>query len=120
VTPEARDLAAAALRQDARTARPVDEGSTNPDATPGPRPRSQHGRRATLWLPQGDLVRPVAVVAGLTDGSHTEVESIDRDGLLKEGAEVVFGLAQAESEDDALAGNTPFLPRIDNKGGPNK
>ena len=45
---------------------------------------------------------------------------MDRDGLLKEGAEVVFGLVQPESEEEALAGNTPFLPKLDNKTGPKK
>jgi len=81
---------------------------------------SQRGRHTTLWVLKGDLVHPIAVVAGLSDGVHTEVQPVDQDGLLKEGTEVVFGLVQPESEEEALAGNTPFLPKMDNKTGAKK
>jgi hypothetical protein len=55
----------------------------------------------------------VAVVAGLTDGVCTEVQPVG--GSLKEGMEVVLGLVQSESGDEALAGNTPFLPRVESR-----
>jgi HlyD family secretion protein len=68
---------------------------------------------ATVWVRQGELVRPVAVVAGLSDGVHTEVQPVAGSGSLKEGMEVVLGLVQSESDDEALAGNTPFLPKVE-------
>jgi HlyD family secretion protein len=74
-------------------------------------PRGARG--AMLWIRQGELVRGVAVVAGLTDGVHTEVQPDAGAGSLKEGEEVVLGLVQPESDDEALAGNTPFLPKVE-------
>jgi HlyD family secretion protein len=81
---------------------------------------SQRGRRTVLWVLKGDLVHPIAIVAGLSDGVHTEVQPLDRDVALKDGTEVVFGLIQPESEEEALAANTPFLPKMDNKTGAKK
>jgi HlyD family secretion protein len=76
-------------------------------------PQSRGGRGAMLWVRQGELVRPVPVVAGLTDGVHTEVQPIAGADSLKEGTEVVLGLDQPEAGDEALAGNTPFLPKVE-------
>jgi HlyD family secretion protein len=90
------------------------------DQAPAPSAASRGVHHATLWVRQGELVRPVAVDAGLTDGLHTEVQPVEGQGSLKEGAEVVFGLVLPESDDGALAGNTPFLPRLDTKPGPKK
>jgi HlyD family secretion protein len=53
----------------------------------------------TLWIRQGDLVKPVHVTVGLTDGSSTEVSG----GGLQEGAEVVVGASRADSNPDALS-----------------
>jgi HlyD family secretion protein len=44
-------------------------------------------RPETVWVKDGNYVRPVAVMAGLTDGTNTQVVS----DQLKEGAEVVTG-----------------------------
>jgi HlyD family secretion protein len=74
---------------------------------------AERARRKLVWVTKGDRVHPVAVVAGLSDGVHTEVQPVDQDGALKEGTEVVFGLIQSENDDEALAGNTPFLPKMD-------
>ncbi|HWE39202.1 MAG TPA: efflux RND transporter periplasmic adaptor subunit [Isosphaeraceae bacterium] len=67
------------------------------------------GRRPGLvWVRQGDLVRPIPVTVGLTDGLRTEVAAVPG---LEDGDEVVVGLAP-KSEADATA--TPFLPQIKN------
>src|SRR5262249_2811218 len=74
---------------------------------------AEASRRSMAWVSQGDHVRPVAVIAGLTDGIHTEVQTVEAGGgALKEGTEIVLGLSQSES-DESLAGNTPFLPKVD-------
>jgi HlyD family secretion protein len=101
---DARELPATATHQTAGEA-----------ASPANKSGSGRGARNTIWVRQGDLVRPVVVVAGLSDGVHTEIEPADGDGVLTEGTQVVLGLVQSETEDEALAGNTPFLPRVDHK-----
>jgi HlyD family secretion protein len=52
-----------------------------------------------LWIRQGDLVRPITVRTGLSDGIFTEIVG----DTPKEGTEVVVGASRAESEDDALS-----------------
>ena len=58
----------------------------------------------TLWVREGEFVRPVAVHVGLTDGLQTELLS----GDLKEGDGVVIGLAQKRDDEGA----SPFLPKL--------
>jgi HlyD family secretion protein len=54
--------------------------------------RATKGRltRATVWVPDGDCVRPVKVRVGLTDGLMTEVAEVIKDKLPPE-ADVVVG-----------------------------
>jgi HlyD family secretion protein len=52
-----------------------------------------------LWVRQGDLVRPVKVRLGLSDGLVTEISG---DGLV-EGTEIVVGANRIDSEPDALS-----------------
>ena len=61
------------------------------------------GRR-TLWLKDGDFVRPIEVTAGISDGVNTVVTG---DGL-REGQEIVTGEAAAAKTDV----KNPFLPKI--------
>jgi HlyD family secretion protein len=84
-------------------------------AAPGAGPASERARakgdkgyeaRGTLWVRDDAFVRPVAVTVGLSDGLMTEVTG----GDVKEGMEVVVGLATTEEE----AGTSPFLPQIKN------
>jgi HlyD family secretion protein len=89
------------------------------DASPAQAPSAPAGGRlGTVWLREGERVSPVAVVAGLTDGVRTEVQPMAGPGSLKEGAEVVVGLELSGGEDESLAGNTPFLPRVDSSSRP--
>jgi len=62
--------------------------------------------RGTLWVKDEQFVRPIEVSVGLTDGLTTEILG----GDLREGAEVVVGLAAAVDEE----GTSPFLPQIKN------
>jgi HlyD family secretion protein len=61
------------------------------------------GRR-TLWLKDGDFVRPIEVTAGISDGVNTVVTGDD----LREGQEIVTGEAAAAKTDV----KNPFLPKI--------
>jgi HlyD family secretion protein len=73
----------------------------------GAKARSETDLRVqgTLWVRQGDFVRPVRVSLGLTDGVITEIAS----SALDVGSEVVLGQVQQDEET-----STPFLPQIKN------
>jgi hypothetical protein len=62
-------------------------------------------RLGMVWLPEGTHVRPVHVVAGLSDGSRTQIVA----GELKPGDPVVTG---AEQEGGGDATTNPFLPKL--------
>lgn len=57
---------------------------------------------ATLWVKDGEYVRPLTVKAGTTDGAYTAVTADE----LKEGQEVVIGMNSGK-QDSTL---NPFLP----------
>jgi|SRR5581483_2764118 len=59
-------------------------------------------RKETLWMPEGEFVRPVEVSVGISDGANTVVTSEH----LREGQEVVTGEAPATSAQT----RNPFLP----------
>jgi HlyD family secretion protein len=67
--------------------------------------------RSSLWLPADEYVRPLAVRAGLSDGTLTEVAG----DHLAEGLEVVTGL-QPQSSAKAETSN-PFTPSFTRGGG---
>ena len=64
--------------------------------------------RGTIWVEQGEFVRPVHVAVGLTDGTSTEVESTD----LSEGMRVVVGEATREVAGGPSTGPSPFTPQL--------
>jgi HlyD family secretion protein len=98
VAPAYRDEFSAGLRQRAAAPAPA----------PGNAPKGGKGyeARGTLWVRDDQFVRPVPVTVGLTDGLSTEITV----GDVKEGTEVVVGLAPTEED----AGTSPFLPQIKN------
>ena len=64
---------------------------------------------------QDELVRPVPVKTGLTDGFVTEIITDE----LPEGAEVIVGQVQSSGESEVESKNDgeptlPFLPKIKN------
>ena len=61
-----------------------------------------------MWVPQGDLVRPVQVTLGLSDGSLTEVSSPE----LKAGTPLVVGEMGSQSAGEPAPGGSPFTPQI--------
>jgi HlyD family secretion protein len=67
------------------------------------------GSRATVWVPDGEFVRPVKVRVGLTDGNMTElVEVLDRGGLPPD-AELITGENQHASGPKS---NNPFAAQM--------
>ena len=64
--------------------------------------------QATIWLREGQLVRPLEVKPGTSDGANTAVTG---DGL-QEGQEVVTGEAAANSQSSV---KNPFLPQINRR-----
>jgi HlyD family secretion protein len=62
--------------------------------------------KATVWIQDGEFVRPVPVRTGLTDGVQTEILS----GELEQGEPIVIGARRAAKADDASA--TPFAPKM--------
>jgi HlyD family secretion protein len=64
--------------------------------------------RGTIWIEQGQFVRPVDVNMGLTDGTLTEVEGKD----LTEGMRVVVGEATREAEVGPGGERSPFTPQM--------
>src|SRR5262245_26876127 len=64
---------------------------------------AEPGEPGTVWIVDGDFVRPVRVRLGLSDGTNTEVIS----GDLTEGTEVVLG---EQRQDAASNATNPFAP----------
>ena len=62
----------------------------------------------TIWVEQGEFVRPVHVNVGLTDGTLAEVEGND----LTEGLRVVVGEATREAAAGPSPERSPFTPQI--------
>ncbi len=79
----------------------VAEGSGQQNAT---LPGSSAGR-GTVWVQEGQFVRPVKVKLGLSDGTRTEIVG----GDLQEAAIVVSGDAMQVSTDDS---SNPFTPQM--------
>jgi HlyD family secretion protein len=71
------------------------------------------GTRGLIWIKQGDLILPVRVRTGITDGSVTEVT-----GNLKEGDEVITGIVNSDASKTATQQQqNPFAPQMPRPGG---
>ena len=88
VVPEARTTYATALRRRASTGSDPSRSYASPDGPDG-----------FLWIRQGELVRPVEVRVGLSDGVVTEVAAVG----LGETTEVVVAANRIEADVDALS-----------------
>ncbi len=66
---------------------------------------ASHG---TVWVAQGDAVRPISVRAGLTDGVWTEVSG---EGLT-EGLRVITDEGKGGSVGNQSEGASPFIPQV--------
>ena len=69
--------------------------------------RGPDAPRATIWIEDGRVVRPVPVSTGLTDGVSTEVEGRG----LAEGLSVVIGEG-VRTEVDQTGDRNPFTPQM--------
>jgi HlyD family secretion protein len=105
VAPEARD----AFEKLAARKGKAEAGSSPPSKSP--EASAATASRAALWVAEGDYVKPLRVRAGLTDGTHTEVQG---EGLT-EGMKIVTGV-QVQTNNKDVATN-PFTPKFPTKPG---
>jgi len=89
-------------------------GGRPPGGGPGgPVKQSPAKNEGTLWVVEGDALRPVTVHTGLTDFTVTEVSGDE----LKEGMTVVIGENEPQIADSADTGTkNPFLPQMPRRG----
>jgi HlyD family secretion protein len=81
--------------------------SSAPEASPSTRAAAGKSiAPAVVWVAQGQYVRPVPVMPGLSDGTNTEVVGQG----LSEGADVVTG-TQSESPANPGDATNPFTPK---------
>lgn len=97
VAPEFREPASNGERKGGREERP--------DAKPD-KALSDGQKRGVVWVRQGNFLGPVRVIAGLSDGTMTEVQG-DR---LKEDMEIVLG--QQTKTSGAAGTANPFIPQL--------
>ncbi len=115
----------AALRWSPQTDRIVPEFRTTPAAgsggLPDDQPAAAHAARenngprpGVVWVPEGNLVRPVTVDIGPSDGTLTEISGPE----VREGRTVVIG-DQEPAGGDAVTTN-PFTPQLRGGGRPKR
>jgi len=75
---------------------------------PASAPDASAPRHGTVWVEQGEFVRPSNVNVGLTDGTLTEVEGPD----VVEGMPVVVGEPLPQASGSPGPGPSPFTPQI--------
>jgi HlyD family secretion protein len=95
----------AQVAPDSRSWKP--SGQDDPPANHKPSTADKKGAepRGTVWIKDGEFVRPVEVKTGISDGADTVVVA----DALREGQEVVTG----ETTENAQAGTlNPFLPPV--------
>jgi HlyD family secretion protein len=105
----------AALRWTPRLSRTAFQSGGAPNTTAGASGHGEGGAAAsgapashgTVWVVQGDTVRPINVHVGLTDGVWTEVSG---DGLT-EGLPVITGEGKRELEGSQSEGASPLIPQ---------
>jgi len=68
--------------------------------------------RGTIWVQQGNLVRPIRVNTGLTDGAFTEVEGKD----VTDGMQVVVGETTREATAVPDTERSPLMPQPISRG----
>jgi HlyD family secretion protein len=99
VAPEYRDEFVQSLR---RKATPEEGKQASAES-------KQHNR-ATVWVEDGEFVRPIKVRTGVTDGFRTEVVPVDAgQDEFQEGLALVVGLSQKGLAQDA---SSPFAPKM--------
>jgi HlyD family secretion protein len=64
-------------------------------------------KTGTLWVEDGEYVKPLEVTLGLTDGVDTEVQGSG----LAENQQVILGLVLSSDLADSDPDNNPFAPK---------
>ena len=82
------------------TTRPAGNASANPH------------RPGTIWVVDGNYVRPVEVISGLSDGKNTEI----RGEKVTENMQVVIGETQQGGSASGGANTNPFIPQFRRSG----
>lgn len=101
IAPDAREAYLAA-KQSSEESTTGGRRRAKGEAAPATQPQMRSG---TVWVVDGEFVRPISVRTGLSDGTSTQVESPS----LEEATEVVIGTNEA-SAGAAAAGTNPFAP----------
>ena len=88
------------------------DGGGDPSAPAVPKKKTDREHKGTLWVQDGNYVKPIRVATGITDGLNTEiiVDDKTRDEI-KDGVGVITGEARPE---DAAGGDVsnPFAPKF--------
>jgi HlyD family secretion protein len=71
-----------------------------------PQTRPSNYKKATLWVSENGLVKPIKVLAGTSDDTMTEVQGDE----LKEGLQVITGEQQMSAGSSGTV--NPFTPQI--------
>jgi HlyD family secretion protein len=95
-----------------RSQNPADPPAGDPSGAPksskqnkGAKDKASQERHGTIWLKDGEFVRPLEVTVGVSDGANTAVTA----DTLEEGREVITGEVSASSQ---AATKNPFLPQV--------
>jgi HlyD family secretion protein len=80
-------------------------------AKPSARAGKEEQPSGVVYVPEGNLVRPVYVTLGLSDGSQMQVESSE----LKEGTPLVVGEMESQPAGKPAPGGSPFTPQLRRK-----
>jgi hypothetical protein len=93
---------------DARSEKPKAELAQNDppgEAKLSKKDKTPKDRRGTIWLKDGEFVRPMEVKLGASDGSNTAVIA----DALQEGQEVIVGETVATAQ---ASTKNPFIPQM--------
>ena len=70
------------------------------------------GSRGMVWVKKGELILPIRVRTGITDGSVTEAN-----GNIKDGDELITGVVNSDPTKTSTQQQNPFAPQMQRPGG---
>jgi HlyD family secretion protein len=103
---EKADAAKADSKADSATAEKSDSDQSKAPAKGEGKKHRKETQRATLWIKDGNFVRPIEVRRGLNDDQETEVSG----DALQDGMEIVTG--ENRAVDQSAEETNPFAPRF--------
>jgi HlyD family secretion protein len=74
---------------------------------PGMADESDAEHKGTIWVEDGDFIKPIQVTTGLTDETETEIQGPG----IAEGTQVVLGVQMPGIVDENDPANNPFAPQ---------